>query len=79
MRKGDETNPYKGQPGFWNLWNRITYSFSGAAQVGVGRGKKEQPYQPPADPRCPICGRPMAQHRIERGTATVPTRVRCPE
>jgi hypothetical protein len=76
--KPDVTNPYTGLPGFWNRWNRITYSFSGAAQVGVGRGKTEAPYQPPADPKCPICGAAMAEHRIERGTATVPTRVHCP-
>jgi hypothetical protein len=72
------TNPYVGLPGFWNRWNRITYSFSGAAQVGVGRGRTEAAYVPPADPSCPICGSPMAAHTIDRGTATVPTRVHCP-
>jgi hypothetical protein len=79
VRKGDVTNPYKGLPGFWNHWNRFTYRFTGAAQVGVGRGKSEAPYQPPADPNCPLCGRPMSEHRIERGAGRVSTRVHCPQ
>jgi hypothetical protein len=74
----DETNPYRGLPGFWNRWNWLIYNVSGAAQVGLGRGKKEAPYVPPLDPRCPICGHAMAEHSIERGTAAVPTRLRCP-
>ncbi len=78
-KKRDRTNPYRGLPGFWNRWNWFTYNFSGAAQVGVGRGKTEDPYQPAADPVCPICGKPMADHRIERGTDRVATRIHCPE
>jgi ribosomal protein S27AE len=76
--KRDATNPYVGLPGFWNRWNRLTYFFSGAAQVGVGRGVTEAPEQRQANPLCPMCGKPMAEHRIDRGTATVPTRVHCP-
>ncbi|THG30262.1 hypothetical protein E6C64_15115 [Naasia lichenicola] len=79
MRKFDETNPYRGRPGFWNRWNAFTYMFSGAAQVGVGPGKVEPPYSPPADPVCPLCGRSMADHGIERGASTVPTYIRCPQ
>lgn len=78
MRKSDPTNPFRGLPGFWNRWNEFFYRFSGGAQVGVGRGRREAPYQPPADPRCPLCDERMADHRIERGTATVATRLHCP-
>ncbi len=76
---GDNTNPYRGLKGFWNRWNRITYNFSGAAQVGVGRGRTEEAPSTQPDRPCPICGKPMSEHRIERGTATVPTRIHCPK
>ena len=78
MRDSVRTNPYAGQPGFWNRLNRIFFHFTGPAQVGIGVGRTEAEYVPPADPTCPICGKPMADHRVERGTATVPTRVHCP-
>ena len=78
MGEGDRTNPYVGRKGFWNRWNRFTYRFSGAAQVGVGRGRTEAPYTPPADPRCPVCGLPMKDHRIDRGSGNRPTRINCP-
>jgi hypothetical protein len=78
-QKFDETSPYRGLPGFWNRWNAFTYTFSGGAQVGVGRGKVEAPHVPQANPVCPLCAKPMADHVIDRGTATVPTYVRCPE
>jgi hypothetical protein len=44
----------------------------------VGIGRPEAPYQPPADPACPLCGAPMAEHRIDRGDATTPTHLHCP-
>ncbi|MCU1570521.1 MAG: hypothetical protein JWR33_1262 [Naasia sp.] len=78
MGRGNPTNPYIGLKGFWNRWNRFTYTFSGAADVGIGRGKVEAPYAPPLEPRCPVCDRLMSEHQIERGTATVPTRLHCP-
>ena len=75
----DETNPYGGRRGFWNRWNAFTYIFSGAAQVGIGRGKTEQPYVAPADPACPLCGIPLAQHVIERSDdQRHSTRLHCP-
>ena len=78
MPKRDVTNPYIGLPGFWNGWNRFVYNFSGAAQVGIGRGRKEAPYVAPADPKCPLCGASMSEHRIERSSGLTPTRLHCP-
>lgn len=78
MRAGDPTNPFRGRPGFWNRWNEFFYRFTGGAQVGIGRGRVEAPYAPPADPRCPVCSERMAAHVIERGTPTTPTRLHCP-
>lgn len=69
-------NPWKGVPGFWARLNRIIYPFTGPAQVGIGR--PEEAYVPPADPRCPMCGEPMADHVIDRGTASRRTYLRCP-
>jgi hypothetical protein len=76
--KSVRINPYKGLPGFWNHFNAIIYNFTGPAQVGIGVGRTEAAYSPPENPVCPLCGKPMAEHRIDRGTATVPTRVHCP-
>ncbi|WP_207456557.1 hypothetical protein [Desertivibrio insolitus] len=78
QQQGDPTNPF-GKRGFWDRWNRFFYIFSGPAQVGVGVGKKEAPYVPPADPTCPLCGKLLADHRIERGTGNQATRLHCPE
>ena len=78
MHKPIRTNPYAGKPGFWNRLNRIFFQFTGPAQVGIGVGRRESAYVPPENPTCPICSKPMADHRVERGTATVPTRVHCP-
>lgn len=74
----DRTNPFEGRPGFWNRVNQMLYPFTGPAQVGIGIGKTERPYSAPVDPSCPICGRPLADHAIERGDATTPTYLNCP-
>lgn len=71
-------NPFKGRPGFWNRVSAVLYPISGQAQVGIGVGKKEAPYVPPANPLCPICSKPMAEHRVTRGDASTPTYVKCP-
>ncbi|GAA1060886.1 hypothetical protein [Agromyces bracchium] len=70
-------NPWKGVPGFWSRVNQFLYPVAGPAQVGIGR--PEAPYVPPADPTCPLCGALMAEHRIDRGDATTPTHLHCPE
>lgn len=69
-------NPYKGLPGFFNHLNRWVYPLAGPAQIGIGR--PEEPYVPPADPQCPICGKPMVDHHRSPGTASIATRLYCP-
>jgi hypothetical protein len=62
----------------WSMrLNRALFPVFGPAQLGAGR--PEQPYAPPADPVCPICGRPMKDHRVERtADQSHATRVYCP-
>ncbi|HEY0374716.1 MAG TPA: hypothetical protein VGC94_07955 [Amnibacterium sp.] len=57
--------------------DRGLFPFMGPAQIGAGHA--EQPYQPPADPRCPICGGRLADHAVERSAdQTTATRLICP-
>ncbi len=57
--------------------DRSLLPFMGPAQIGAGRD--EEPVDAGADRACPICGRPMSAHTIERfddpGRAT---RLHCP-
>ncbi|SEC00216.1 hypothetical protein SAMN04489806_2342 [Paramicrobacterium humi] len=63
--------------GFYELFNRGVRTFTGPAQVGAGYD--EGPDVRPADPDCPMCGRAMSQHRIERsGGQYTATRLHCP-
>ena len=49
----------------------------GPAQIGAGH--PEEPYEVPADARCPICGGPMALHVVDRSTdPSRATRFTCP-
>jgi hypothetical protein len=73
-RAPDPMNPFDGKPGFFNRLNRVVYMFTGPAHVGIGR--PEEPYVPPTDPRCPLCGQPMSGHRIDRSGER--TQVQCP-
>ncbi len=73
-RKFDATNPYEGQPGFWNHVNKLFYRVAGPAQVGAGR--PETAYILPADPRCPLCGELMELHVIDRSGPR--TQLYCP-
>ena len=68
-------NPFADRPGFFNALNRVVYRFAGPAQVGIGR--PEAPYVPPVDPRCPLCGRRMDLHVIDRSGER--TQVHCPK
>ncbi|WP_419817579.1 hypothetical protein [Glaciibacter flavus] len=65
---------------FWRFYdkaNAIVRTFTGPAQVGIGR--PEAPEVRASDPDCPICHRPMSQHRIERfADPRTPTRMHCP-
>ncbi|MCU1474629.1 MAG: hypothetical protein JWQ92_2697 [Amnibacterium sp.] len=57
--------------------DRGLFPFMGPAQIGAGHA--EQPYRPPADPRCPICGGRLADHAVERSAdQTTATRLICP-
>lgn len=67
--------PWDGQPGFWAAVNRFFYQFEGPAQLG---DRNEPAYVPPADPKCPICGASMHEHRIDRGGPGKPTHMKCP-
>ncbi len=73
-RTPDPMNPFDGRPGLVNAINRVVYRYAGPAQVGIGRA--EAPYLPPADPRCPLCGEPMARHDIDRTGER--TQLHCP-
>ncbi len=57
---------------WWERLNRALLPYMGPAQVG--------PYDDPPEPVakvCPLCGRPMDEHVIER-SATAATRLHCP-
>ena len=57
--------------------DRGLFPFMGPAQIGAGH--PEEPYRRPVDAACPICGRPMADHVVERSTgSTRATRLICP-
>jgi hypothetical protein len=73
-REPNPMNPFDGKPGFVNRLNRIVFTFTGPAQVGIGR--PEAPYVPPTDPRCPLCGNLMADHTIDRTGER--TQLHCP-
>jgi len=69
--------PWDGQRGFWAAVNRLAYQIEGPAQLGAG--KPEEPYVKPADAACPMCGKAMSLHTIERGGPGEKTFVHCPE
>lgn len=76
MHKQKASNPFDGVPGFWGRVNRLLYPIAGPASLGAGH--PEEPYVAPVNPSCPVCGRPMDEHRIERTTGNVSTRLICP-
>lgn len=76
MRTVNPLNPFRDSAGFWGAFGRVAWTITGPAQVGIGR--PEAPYVPPTDPRCPLCDGAMAEHVIDRGTSTTPTRLHCP-
>ena len=51
--------------------------FLGPAQLGAGHPEEE--YRVPEDAVCPLCGRPMQAHRVERSrNPGTPTYLSCP-
>ncbi len=75
-RAPNPLNPFNDSRGFFGALGPTLWAVTGPAAVGIGR--PEQPYVAPADPRCPLCGAAMAEHTIERGAGTTPTRLHCP-
>ena len=56
--------------------NRFLYPIAGPPPLGAGH--PEEPYEPPVDPACPVCRKPLADHGIVRGDATNRTFLNCP-
>ena len=57
--------------------DRGFFPWMGPAQLGAGR--PEEPYRRPENPPCPVCGRPLDDHVIERhANQTTATRLICP-
>lgn len=65
---------------FWQFYeraNNVVRFFTGPAQIGAGR--PEGPDIRPADPDCPLCGKPLSRHQIHRAVdIRTSTRLRCP-
>jgi hypothetical protein len=57
--------------------DRGLFPFMGPAQIGAGH--PEEPYRRPVDAVCPICGRAMTGHVVERSADPArATRLICP-
>jgi hypothetical protein len=71
-----ERSPFAGKSGWWNRVNRRLYPVFGPAQVT--RSDRNVPEPERSGSPCPVCGRPMTEHTIERGTSSQPSRLHCP-
>lgn len=67
--------PFDGAPGLWAKVNRFLYPHIGPAQLGAGYD--EGPVRAAVDPLCPVCSKPLAEHRVQRGEGTR-TFLNCP-
>ena len=57
--------------------DRGFFPWMGPAQLGAGHA--EEPYRRPENPPCPLCGKPLDDHVIERhANQTTATRLHCP-
>ena len=56
--------------------NKVTKVYLGPAQVDTGG--RANAVQPLSESPCPVCGRPMAEHDLERTTGAK-ARFYCPE
>jgi len=65
---------------FWRFYERandVVRTFTGPAQLGAGH--PEGPDIRRADAACPMCGKPLDQHVIERfADSRTSTRIHCP-
>lgn len=63
--------------GWAKRMDRGLLPWMGPAQLGAGR--TEEAYRRPENPPCPVCGKPLDDHVIERtANQTTPTRLICP-
>jgi hypothetical protein len=62
---------------WWDRLNRALYPYFGPAALGPGpTGERPDTPSPTA---CPLCGKPLADHAIERSTdGHTATRLHCP-
>jgi len=74
--KSSVPSPWDGVPGFWAAWNRFFFFFEGSAQVGIVG--EERPQLAPEEQRCPLCGGPMTEHRLDRSGPGGRTILHCP-
>ena len=64
--------------GWARRMDRGFFPWMGPAQLGAGH--PEEPYRRPVNPPCPICGKPLDDHVIERhANQTTATRLLCPK
>ncbi|WP_148089111.1 hypothetical protein [Frondihabitans sp. PhB161] len=68
--------PFDKAPGFIGRLNRFMYPIAGPASLGAGH--PEDPYEPPADPQCPVCHTSLSTHAIDRDPVTNRTFLNCP-
>jgi hypothetical protein len=62
---------------WWERLNRLFFPVMGPAQLGPGRGGERPPE--PALTTCPLCGREMRDHVVQRTSDQhTPTRLVCP-
>jgi hypothetical protein len=69
-------NPFADAPGLVGRLNRFLYPLAGPPPLGAGH--PEEPYRAPVDPACPVCGKPLASHDIERGIGAGRSSLNCP-
>ena len=63
--------------GWAKRMDRGLFPYMGPAALGAGH--PEEAYRRPENPPCPVCGKPMNDHVIERtANQTTATRLICP-
>jgi hypothetical protein len=60
---------------WWDRLNGALFPYIGPPPLGP---YNEAPLQAPAEKACPLCGRPMSEHRFDRSTDHTATRMYCP-
>jgi hypothetical protein len=60
---------------WWDRLNGMLMPYIGPPPLGP---YNEAPLPAAGSRPCPLCGKPMDRHEIERGEGRVPTRIHCP-